>query len=201
MKPIQDLTPADIISYFKGLDRKTWIRIGTAGVIIILVCVFIVGPAWFKRGLVRSQVALVQTQLRTVENLRIRKPEMMKQKQDYRKFVSDVKNRLYHPRDASLLLGEISRMANECQIKIIASRPEASKTNFPDRFKELYKANRYEFAVEGGYHQLGKFVSKIESNSKILRIQLFDIQPREDLPGSHIAEISLSVVSKIGEVR
>ena len=102
---------------------------------------------------------------------------------------------MYKPGESSLLLGVISKMAEESKASVIASKPTEYAEKFPLPFNDQYEGNSYDFSLEGGYHDLGTFISKIESNDKLLRVQSFSIRPQEDGAEKHLADVNLSAVS------
>lgn len=201
-KPFNQWTTSDFVSIAKTVDKATWIKIGAGAAVALVFGYFIVWPAWFQRVHVDSQVKAIESQIIRVETLKRKRPEWVKNKEDYLKFISDVKGRLFAPEQASLLLGVISRIADETGVSIISSRPRDDVTEFPKPFNDRYVAARYDFTVEGGYHDLGLFVSRIESYSKNLRVDIFHVTPRESSEEdgtveSLIATMTLSAVSLI----
>lgn len=198
MKPLNQWTAADVINLLellKKVDKKIWIRVGIGVVAFAILFGLIIWPAWFRRVQIRSQIAKVKGQIITVETLNRKKPEWLQNQSDYTKFIQSAKERLYMPGETSLLLGAIAKLADESKINIVASRPKDLVDKFPVPFDEQYEGNIYDFTVEGSYHALGEFISKIESNPKLLRVRLFLLDPKEVSPETHIADVSLSAVS------
>ena len=195
MKPIQQWKINDITDFLKGVDKKTWVKAGLISGTLLLVFVLILWPAWFERPQVRSQIKTVKARVQSLEVLRQRKPEWARNKTDYARYIEQIKGRLYMSDEVSLLLGEISKLADRAGVSIIASKPQNADVKFPAPFDQRYDAKLYDFTVEGGYHALGAFVSKLESYPKLLRVETFHLTPREDTPKAHLADIQLLVVS------
>ncbi|MBI3314151.1 MAG: type 4a pilus biogenesis protein PilO [Candidatus Omnitrophica bacterium] len=195
MKPIQQWNKEDIIDFFKKVDKKTWIKIGVIAGLGLIVFVVVIWPAWFKRVQVHADIKNVKAKIESIELLRHKKSEWIHNKTDYGRYVQDVKQKLYTSGESSLLLGEVSKLAKDSGVSIIASSPQEAPVKFPEPFIQNYEARYYDFVIEGGYNALGKFASKIESYPKLLRIQRFHITPREDNPTSHLADIRLAVVA------
>ena len=195
MKPLNQLTTQDLIQMAKEVDRKTWYKIagGVVGGIVLLV--FLIWPAWFKRVQIRVEINDIKNQLAGLELLNQQKPELLKHQEEYKKYIQNAKPRLYQPGETSLLLGSISKLADQSKVAILASKPEEGEQTFPAPFDQQYDGDLYQFTVEGGYHALGEFISKIENNSKLLRVQVFTLSPQEEKAQSHEAEMVLSVVS------
>jgi hypothetical protein len=195
MKPINQWTTADILDLVKSVDKKTWIKIGIGAAIALVVIYLIVWPAWFERPAIKNKNKALENQIMQTNALFKRKPELEKSKGEYAKIIEGAKSRLYQPGESSLLLGVISKMAQEANVSIIASRPKPFEGTFPAPFNTLYEASSYDFTVEGKYHDMGRFISSIESNAKLLRIEKFLLKPQEKSPDKHLGELSLTAVS------
>ncbi len=199
---ISEITPAQVLDYLKTVDKKTWIKIGIGVSIGTLLLIFVIYPAWIGRVGLKTQLEAVRGQVAQTNNLFRKKPELMSAKEQCIEFTQKSKEKLYTPSEASLLLGTISKMANDSGVSIVASKPRAADGKFPVPFDSLYESSYYDVTLEGGYHALGEFVSKIESNSKILRIQSLSFHPKEkeedeavDAKPRLFADITLAAIS------
>jgi hypothetical protein len=195
MKPLNQMTSADILDMVKKIDKKTWIKIGIGAGAAAVVIIFIVWPAWISRIGVRQQVRDLKGQITQTQSLLLRQPQLLKDKEKFLKFSQEVKGRMFEPGETSLLLGVVSKMAQESQVSIVSSAPKPFQGKFPPPFDTQYEASAYDFTVEGGYHQLGEFASKIENHPKVLRVQSFHITPQEKTADRHLASVSLTAVA------
>jgi len=195
IKPIQEWTGADFILFAKSVDRKTWIRVGGIALAVVLFAVFVGWPAWFMRTHVKTMIQVIEGQIVRLETQRRNEKGWRKDKEECEKFIAGVHRRLYDMNRLSLLLGEISKLAEESGVSVIASRPQDKPESFPKPYDAKYRADLYDFTVEGDYHALGRFISRIESHERQLRVQFFNINPREKNPESHILNLTLSAVS------
>ncbi len=195
MKPITQWTVKDFVEMAKTLDRKTLLRGALVGAGVLVFIWMIVIPAWFERFSDEGQIKMITAQLARFEALRRSKPKMIEDRKNASEFIQKSKDRLYAAGESSLLLGSIAKLAESSKVAIVASSPREQKGEFPAPFNQYYQSALYDFTVEGAYHDLGAFVSKIESNPKILRIQNFQLKPSEEAPEKQIAEISLSATS------
>ncbi len=195
MKLLNQWNSADLIDFVKKVDKKTWLKIGIGAAVAVIIFIFFIWPAWFERVKILGQIKTVQGQIDTLKILTSKKDEWLRHQTEYKKLIQDAQVRLFQSAETSLLLGDISKLADESNVSIIASRPKDATEEIPAPFKQKYKANLFDFTVEGDYHAIGTFVSRIESNPKLLRIQVYHLTPREKTPGSHLADISLSAIS------
>lgn len=195
MKPIHQWTQADILEYLKKIDRKTAIQIGIGAFIFLLIWIFFIYPAWFGRIAVKRHLQETRAQVSMAKTMILKKPEWVKTKDRAVSQVQEAKQRLFGLGETSLLLGTISQMAEDCNVAIVTSRPKKYDSKFPAPYDQQYEGSLYDLTVEGNYHEVGRFIGKVESYSKLLQVRSFDLNAKEDNPRLHIAEISLSAVS------
>lgn len=195
LQQLTQLGGKNILDFLKKVDKKTWIQISLGLVFGSLLVFFIIWPAWIKRVEIHSKIKALEGQIKTLEILSQKKAEWSKNKETYLQLIQATKGRLLEPGEAALLLGAISKLAKESRTSIIASQPKEFLDKFPPPFDLQYEARLYDFSLEGAYHDMGAFISRIESNPKLLRIQLFSLLPNEANPKSRAGSITLSAVS------
>jgi hypothetical protein len=196
MKPINEWTVSDILSYLKSVDKKTWIMIGVATFVTLLFGLLVFGPAWIARPKVIREIQLLKGRIVTVETLKRKKSEMLQNQEHYESLIKGVKERLFKPGETAFLLGMISKLAEESKVSIVASKPMEYDGKFPAPFNTRYAGSLFEFSLEGDYHSLGNFVSRIESHEKVLRIQSFSMTAfQSGNRGLIRANLTLSAVS------
>lgn len=195
MKPFNQWTAADLVDIAKKVDKKTWIKIGIGAAMAGVIFIFFVWPAWFERARVLGQIRAIRDQIAALEMLTGKKDEWLRDQAEFKKLIGDTQGRLFQTTETSLLLGAISKLADESKVSIIASRPKDATDEIPPPFDQQYKANLYDFTVEGDYHAVAAFVSRIESNPKLLRILVYQMKPREKTPETHLADITMSAIS------
>ncbi len=199
LKKINTLDSKAIIAWIKEVDRKVWVIVGVSAVGFILLYVFLIGPAWFQRPVLKKKVADVEFQTARLNALLPRKPELLKQKEDAKLFIESFQKRLFREDEMAFLLGRISKIANEAQVELLSSRPMEQSEAFPAPYGEKYKKFIYLVTVEGGYHQIADLVSRLESNAQYFQIQSLAIFPQVSAVGKQIADIKLMAVSHAGE--
>ena len=197
MKPLTQWTTADIVDFFKSVDKKTWINIGIGLGVALLFFIFIAIPAWFIRPGIKNRLKDIEGQIQIVQTLSLKKPILLRTKTKAIDFIKKSKERLFKPGETSLLLGAISKLANESKVSIVASSPKDAVEKFPDPFVAKYEANLYEFTLEGGFHEMGSFVGKIESNPKMFRVQNFQLRPNQTKgkEDTQIASLTVAAIS------
>ena len=196
MISLNQITPELIVQWFKQADRKTIIKLGVGIVACVLILVLVVWPAWISRIILKQKIKAIKEQMVSLDELNRGKPELVKNRAEYQKVIKEVRERLFKPGETSLLLGTISKMAVEAQVAIVSSNPKDQNEEFPSPFNKKYESALYDITVEGGYHQLGNFISRLESNAKILRIQNFHLESDEKNEELHTATLLIAAISK-----
>ena len=197
LQSFKNIKPADIVKYVKGIRKDVWIKIGIATAAVLILIVVFIWPAWITRLVIRGKMGDLQKQVKTTQGLLQKKPLLLKDKANIVKFNSEVKNRLYEEGETSLLLGSVSKLALESGVSVVSSTPKSFNGTFPPPFDSLYMAGVYDFTIEGGFHELADFVSKIENYGKVLRIQSFYLRDSDESPADkRLADISLIAVAK-----
>jgi hypothetical protein len=195
LKALSKLKSSDVTTFLKKVDKKTWIKIagGVAGSIVLLV--FVIWPAWVTRWEIRSELQETVTQITTTQGLLQKKPALLKDQAVLSAASAGIRSRLYLPGETSLLLGAVSKLAQQSNVAIVSSAPKTFDKPLPSPYDEQYAINLYDFTLEGGYHELADFVSRIENNPKVLRIQTFDLLPQDKEAQKHMAEMTLMAAS------
>lgn len=195
MKPLQQWTSAEVMAFLKGLDRKSWIKIGIGGAVALVIWTLIIWPAWFKRPGVRNQVKFLESQIRTVQTLSLKKNEWLQNKTQFQQFIDREKQRIFKSGESAFLHGTVAKLAKESGVKVVSSRPKDYQGKFPSPYDKQYQANVYDFSLEGSYHNLGAFVARLESYPKMMTVQNFHLRSQDEAPGKQIADLGLAAIS------
>lgn len=191
MKPLNKWSSADVIGFLKGVDKKAWVKILSWTVAVLVLAVFVLFPAWIERPLLRRDMETMEAQIRQVNALSQKRRVWEENQKVFGALIVETQNRVFTSEEAGLLLGQISKMASESRVDVLASKPLVEKTVFAAPHHLKYQPSGYEFTVQGGYHDLGKFASLIEGHDKLLRIRSLQIEPSENDPGRHTAGLKL----------
>jgi|GEM_PF-951475 len=195
MKPLT-LLFAEGITFLKSVDKRTWVTVFLCTAGCFLVVVFLVIPAWIERPMLRRDIQTMETQIRTVNDLNKKRPAWEEDQKAFGSLIESTRARVFTNEDMGILLGQVSKMANESRVDVLASKPLAEKTVFAAPYHLKYQPLGYEFTVQGGYHALGHLASRIEGHEKLLRIQSLEIVPSEQAPDRHIATLKLWAILK-----
>jgi Tfp pilus assembly protein PilO len=196
MKPLKQWIFADVTAFVKSVDKKTWLTALSCAVGFLVVVVFLVIPAWIERPLLRREIRDMETKIRQVEALNLKRPGWEENKKVFGAIIENTQTRVFTAEDMGLLLGQVSRMAEETGVEVLSSKPLAEKAVFPPPYHLKYQPNGYEFSVQGGYHDLGNLISRIENHKKLLRIQTLEITSSDKTPDRHVVDLKLWAILK-----
>lgn len=196
MKPLKEWKPEDVKTFLKNVDKKTWLIVLSCAVGLLVTVVFLVIPAWFERPSLRRDIQAMEAQIRQVATLNQKRQGWDENQKVYGPFIEKVQKRVFTDESIGVLLGQFSRMARESRVDVLASKPFSEKTVFQAPFYLKYQPVGYEFTVQGGYHDLGSLISRIETHEKLLRVQSIEITPSEKDSGRQLASVKIWAISK-----
>ena len=197
MKPLNKWTSADIIGFAKSVDKKTWVAVASGAVAFALVLVFLVIPAWIQRPFLRHDIHVMEAQIRQVNALNQKRLIWEENEKIFSALIEKTKERLFTAESLSVLLGQVSKMADESRVEVLASKPSVEKNVFQAPYHLRYKSSGYEFALQGGFHDLAGLVGRTESSKKLLRIRSLHIVPSDKTPDRQIAELKLWAILSV----
>lgn len=93
------------------------------------------------------------------------------------------------------LLNRVREIADETQVRVISMMPEQRREK--KRGKKGYEKFSLTLHLEGSYHQLGEFISKIENEAKFIKIDFLQFSAETPREGSHylVCRLTLSIFS------
>ncbi len=194
MKMPTQWTTGEIIEIAKRVDKKTWVAIAIGTVASLLVLIFLVFPAWIERPLLRRDIESMQAQIRQVKALSQKRAAWEREQKVFGALIDKTRGRVFTADGLGLLLGQISKMASESRVDVLASKPMSEKVVFPAPYNAKYLLSGYEFSVQGGYHDLGTLVSRIENCENLLRVRSLQIVSSEKSQDRQVVGLRLWAV-------
>jgi len=151
-----------------------------SGIIVLALAGYFGYHNWFylpsQKTLRQLQESLAQA--RQTQELRVRVAGLLDEMEGLRK-------RLPHEPETEWLLGEVSRLAEEEQVRLTSIVPQS-----PRQVGELTQlAVLLQF--DASYHQLGKFLSRVESSPRFIQVE--ELEMSRSRPGS--AQVRLLVTT------
>lgn len=191
-KPFYQWSSQELLAYLKGMDRKTQIKflIWVGGVGLFFVFIFF--PAWIIRPQIDNQVEALRSQIQIVQGQIGQEPKLVEDKQKYETSLKRIRERLFNEDEMQRLLGLLAEMGQKSKVTLLSSKPDETAAKLPVPFDQSYAVSSYFISVEGGYHDLADFVSKIENYQKLLKVEEYLISPQEKTPKTHLCELKIS---------
>jgi hypothetical protein len=150
MKPLNQWTFVEVIAFVKSVDKRIWMIILSSAVGFFLMVVFLIIPAWIERPILRRDIQGMEAQIRQVNLLNQKRRGWEENQKVFGSLIDGTRARVFTPQEIGLLLGQVSKMAGESRVDVLASKPLAEKTVFPAPYNLKYQPSGYEFTVQGG---------------------------------------------------
>lgn len=196
MKPLNTWSFLEGITFIKSVDKKKWMIVLSSVAAFVLVIILLVIPAWISRPLLRREIQSTEAQVRQVYALSQKQQVWKEDQRIFGSLIEETQKRFFSEESLGVLLGQISKMANESHVDVLTSKPLTEKAAFAAPYNSKYQPSGYELTVQGGYHDLGAFVSRIETHERLLRIQSIEIMPEKKTPDRHIATLKIWAIQK-----
>jgi Tfp pilus assembly protein PilO len=123
------------------------------------------------------------------KNMQIKKNEMLSKIQEDENTIKDYKE-VINNKDVSLLINNINNFAKEENVKIISIEPGAQKIG-----QAYYDTYPFEFnVIAKNYHDLGKFIARLESSNDIYMMSRVNINKINDVEGKISVALSVDTI-------
>lgn len=121
------------------------------------------------------------------KELETKKNKVLENLSQLEKKINDLTN-FVNNKDIYATINNLNSIAREFSVKITSIKPTGIQ-DFP-----LYTKYPFELTVEASnYHQIGKFISKIESNPNIYTVASLTMHPPGDMQGGRVERVIASL--------
>jgi type IV pilus assembly protein PilO len=155
-----------------------------AGIVFCLVAVYFANSMWYsgaQEELAAQQARLesLETQNRVAQTLAITGGQDLEARMAvYERHIAQLEQLIPGSEEVAALVNELSRVARDVGISMNMMRPEASE---PGAF---YTKETFEIRVLGEYHDVGRFLTRIASLSRIVTPSDLQLEPFTDTRGA-----------------
>ena len=155
-----------------------------AGVLAVGLClgVFLIGQKLFVDP-ARSQLRSLRQELETEK----RKSEILRRIVQLESTINGTRASLLEKRDAAPLIDAVNRLAEESTLTLVSVTPQ------PPQKQGQYDRLPIEVELQCTYHQLGRFLSRIESSKRFLRVDSVKMEERRD-PSNAIPGLLVTLI-------
>lgn len=154
-------TKIDLKEVWSG-RKKTVIRIAILFFAIILANKVIYQPQVRKIKMLEDQIVGEKEKNKLADEIN----ELGNKINSYRQKIST-------PGDISLVINEVFKIAKDMKIEIVSLQPQQTEE------ETLYVRLPLKVVIEAGYHELGRFLSRIESSEKFIKVDNLQISTAE----------------------
>jgi hypothetical protein len=172
------------------MDLNKFLRNNIVNIVVILLALIIANK------INKSQNKII-AELKVKNEAQIKKNEVLNNISKLEKKIIIYKKAL-NKKDISLIINNLNTIGKEVGIKIISIKPESKKDY------AVYSAYSFNLNIRAkDYHQVGKFIGKIETSPFVYIVDNFNVNPfsarQEDEEGRQenkvAAELRLSIIS------
>lgn len=167
------------------MDRNT---------LVATIAIFLIGSLAGFHFVYRPKIA----ELRTLEQMQKEEKEkrlLVEKVASLEKKISGYREKWLPPlgKEEIELLNRVRETASEAQVRVIAMVPQEAKRSK----KAIYRKFSLTISFEGTYHHLGDFISKVENNERMMKIDAVEFsvpQKQGDFPLQCRVTLSLCTV-------
>ena len=177
-----------------GLDKKQMAGFAVAYVIVAVLLSFLI-----KSRVVSWRTTSVELKEKraAVEEAR----ELIKDEEKYRQEIVQMERRikkyedkLPERREVPKLFRELDEIAEHSQIKIISVGSEQSEES------QHYLRYWRSLDLEGGYHELGRFINKLESSGRFIKVDDIQVSSNPENVLKHNIKLTVSTFVSRGAI-
>ena len=181
-------------------ERRTIFIGGALAVFVFwLYSVYLVAPLMQEAAEIGEQVGLARDQLRALEAATANEAAVQAQHRQLSDTVKSLRNLLPPEEELPLAIELLSNLAGQAQVKIqtiFPQRPGSAKTGESEEPRTntaagslIYKDVIIQIDAQAGYHQLGTFLSLIESSKKPMEVASLRMSADPNDPQRHIIKL------------
>ena len=127
-------------------------------------------PTWAIVKQTTPEVRILRNRLATAKNSIANMPRFKVQIKEMQKRVAIHQNKFSSKQDMSSILKGLSDTAKDTSVKIIAIKPYPAVENPSSPTSAGYKKAPISVKASCGYHQLGKFLNRLENADTLIRV-------------------------------
>lgn len=201
-KPFYQWTGQEILEYYKKLPIKTRIRLVASAVGGLIFLILVAWPAWVSRLQEKSQVESLSIQIQMAQAQINQEPALLKQRKEQEDFIRQTHERILREGEGEKVVGILASIAEQSHVTLLGTEPTqefqpGEEEGLPAPFNKRYRRTSYIVSLEGGYHPLAEYVSRLEDHQKIFRIDELSIVPKEENVKIHTAQVLVSAFALV----
>lgn len=121
-------------------------------------------------------------------------------KQNFLDEIQSLEKRMLSDDEVTGIVGRLSELCKEQDLKLIGSRPLANPLGFKVDPNAMFIPHFFEIHLEGGYHKLGIFLSELRNYHRLVQLNYLEIEPNKDNEAEHSILVKVAVYSRNASV-
>lgn len=186
-----------ILEIFNSLnDRVRYSIFGVAVLLIFLFDIFFLTmPQYASIGDVNDQIKKLSEDTAQVLSDKQKINQLKKNLEDTRLKLEAMNNKIRPLQEVPAILGVISRVANECGVKIDQLMPQKQGLEKLTASQEgQYYALPIVIQARCGYHMFGRFLNRLENEDLYSILKDLTVQNDEKDPHAHIFSMTIKII-------
>jgi len=177
------------------LSRRMWLMLILPTIGIIALFIFMSRPKFKEIKKLNDEILKAKEELQETQKIARIKDKLIQEINTLRESIDYYERRIPSEKAISWLLIELSRVARETGIKYLSITPQ------PEEKKESYIKVPIRIEIQCGYHNLGKFLTKIENSQRFMSVDNIGILPDSSNPLKHRVSMTISTFMLTPEVK
>lgn len=174
---------------FKDAKTQKYILFGVLGTLLFVVYIyFIFLPQLTKDVVVTGKALTLSKDLKEGKNLIGQTDTFKKKVDEYKDKIELYEQKLPAQQEIPSLLENLSKMARNANISIIGITPVVLKSQ-KEKKGLVYKEIPILITAKSGYHELGRFLSHLESGDRFMKVVDISIKANSTTPKKHDVEL------------
>ncbi len=173
--------------------RETYMILGVGAAFIgVLYFNFMIRPKLDEMGKNGKEIRTLRAELDQIKNSVSREPALKSSYDNMIGKVQSYEKRLPAKTEIPLLLEQLSKIARETGVKILAITPSNVKKTKVEKEDKPYVEIPISVTAQGGYHELGTFLNRMEKSDRFMKIAELLISTNSQDKKSHNLEMIVS---------
>lgn len=175
-------------------QQKNYILVGCVILIFILDVLVFMRPQFKAMTKINQKIRGLSRDMKTLKSDAQRIDELKGQLEQLKTEVAQVSGKIFSKESVPLILENLSRLANENGMKIDNIKPLSDQERLVSEKKgRSYLALPIELQAKAGYHNLGKFLNRLERGEIFFKIKDFTVTPTPDFK-THNVQLTLETI-------
>jgi len=161
-----------------------------AALAILVGYYYLLTPQIAQISLLKKNIIQKKAEIQKAKIMVSKKPQLEREFQTVRKLIKEYKKRMPGEDKIPDFLSSLTNIANEHKVKLMSINPGKLKKSGKTC---IYTEYPIAIGIKGGYHQIARFVNKLENLERFVKINHISITSDKKDALKHNADIYLSI--------